>query len=106
MNKKIMERIITFRNERNWGQFHTGENLSKSLVIETAELLELFQWGADVKNITRLKEELADVLIYAMLIAEKYDFDIEEIILEKLEKNARKYPVEKAYNSSKKYNEY
>ncbi|MCK9536747.1 MAG: nucleotide pyrophosphohydrolase [Bacilli bacterium] len=105
MNEKVMEKIIEFRNRRNWEQFHTGDNLSKSLVIEASELLELFQWGHEAKDVEKLKEELADVLIYALLIAEKYDLNIDEIILDKIKKNEKKYPVEKAYGSSKKYNE-
>ncbi|MGB4537818.1 MAG: nucleotide pyrophosphohydrolase, partial [Bacilli bacterium] len=63
MNKKVMEKILDFRNERDWEQYHSGENLAKSLIIEAAELLELYQWGNEVENIERLKEELADVMI-------------------------------------------
>ena len=106
MNKLIMERVIKFRDERDWEKFHTGENLTKSLCIEAAELLELFQWNHEVENIDRLKEELADVLIYALLLIDKYQLDLEKIILEKIEKNKEKYPIKKAFGSSKKYNEF
>ncbi len=105
MNKKVMEKILEFRNERDWEQYHSGENLAKSLIIEAAELLELYQWGNEVENIERLKEELADVMIYALLLANRYKLDVEDIILKKIKKNAEKYPVKKAYGSAKKYNE-
>ncbi|HOA79110.1 MAG: nucleotide pyrophosphohydrolase [Bacilli bacterium] len=105
MNKKVMEKILDFRNERDWEQYHSGENLAKSLIIEAAELLELYQWGNEVENIERLKEELADVMIYALLLANRYKLDVEDIILKKIKKNAEKYPVKKAYGSAKKYNE-
>ncbi len=100
-----MEKILDFRNERDWEQYHSGENLAKSLIIEAAELLELYQWGNEVENIERLKEELADVMIYALLLANRYKLDVEDIILKKIKKNAEKYPVKKAYGSAKKYNE-
>ena len=105
MNKKVMEKKLDFRNERDWEQYHSGENLAKSLIIEAAELLELYQWGNEVENIERLKEELADVMIYALLLANRYKLDVEDIILKKIKKNAEKYPVKKAYGSAKKYNE-
>ena len=101
MNKKVMEKILDFRNERDWEQYHSGENLAKSLIIEAAELLELYQWGNEVENIERLKEELADVMIYALLLANRYKLDVEDIILKKIKKNAEKYPVKKAYGSAK-----
>lgn len=105
MDKEILKKIIEFRDNRNWSKFHSGENLSKALIIEAAELLELFQWKHEVENVEKLKEELADVLIYACLIADKYNLDIDEIILEKIKKNSEKYPISKSYGSSKKYNE-
>lgn len=105
MKKRIEERIRKFTTDRNWDQFHTGENLAKSLVLEAAELLELYQWECEVKDIERLKEELADVLIYSIMIADKYDLDIEDIIMKKMDKNEKKYPVEKSYGKSDKYNE-
>ncbi|HHU56185.1 MAG TPA: nucleotide pyrophosphohydrolase [Acholeplasmataceae bacterium] len=106
MNKKIIEKIIKFRDDRNWKQYHSGENLAKALSIEAAELLELYQWKHEVDNLEALKEELADVLIYGILLADTYNFDIEEIIEDKLKKNNEKYPVEKSYGNAKKYNEF
>jgi len=105
MNKATIKKILDFRNSRDWKQFHTGENLAKSIAIEAAELLEEFQWQPKEKNIDNLRKELADVFIYCILMADTYDFDIEKIILEKLEENELKYPVEKSKGSSKKYNE-
>lgn len=103
MNKKIIDKIKEFRDKRNWKQFHTGEHLAKALIIEAAELLECFQWEHEAEDIEPLKEELADVFMYAILLADHYDFDIEEIILNKLEKNKKKYPVNKAYGKNDKY---
>lgn len=105
MNKDIIKQINNFTKERNWDQFHSGENLAKSLIIEASELLELFQWSSEVKNIDDLKDELADVLIYALQLAIKYDLDVDEIIYNKIEKNAKKYPIAKAKGNAKKYNE-
>lgn len=93
MNKEIIKKIIEFRNERSWEQFHKGEHLAKALIIEAAELLECFQWENEAKDLEALKEELADVFIYGILLAEAYSFNIEEIILSKLKKNAIKYPL-------------
>ena len=101
-----MEKIIAFRNKRDWEQFHTGENLAKSISIEAAELLELYQWQHEAEDMTHLKEELADVLIYALLMVDRYQFNFEDIILEKLAKNAEKYPVKNAYGNHKKYNQF
>jgi len=105
MNKETIRKIIDFRNSRDWKQFHTGENLAKSIAIEAAELLEEFQWQNTERNLDNLKKELADILIYCILMADAYALDIEKIILEKLEENELKYPVEKSKGSSKKYNE-
>lgn len=104
MNQKIIKLINDFVEERNWEQFHTGNNLAKSLVLEASELLELYQWTDEVESIERLAEELADVFVYCVQIAEKYNFNIEEIIINKMKKNAEKYPVALAKDSSKKYN--
>lgn len=93
MNKKIRKKIIEFRDKRDWEKHHQGEHLAKALIIEAAELLECFQWENEAKDLEHLKEELADVLIYAILIADRYDFDIEEIILNKIKKNGLKYPL-------------
>ena len=101
---EIIKKIIAFRDERNWKQFHTPENLAKSISIEAAELLEHFQWDNKFSK-HEVCEELADVLIYSILMAESLDADIYEIINTKLDKNATKYPVEKAKGNSKKYTE-
>lgn len=104
--KEIMEQIIQFTEERDWDQFHNGKDLALALSIEASELNEAFLWKKPEEvNIEKIKEELADVLNYAFLIAHKYDLDIKEIILTKLKKNSEKYPVSKAKGSAKKYNE-
>jgi len=105
MNNQIIRKILEFRNERDWKQFHTGDNLAKSISIEAAELLEEFQWNSHERNLENLKKELADILIYCILMADTYNLDIEQIILDKLAENEIKYPVEMSKGSSKKYNE-
>ncbi|WP_073406905.1 nucleotide pyrophosphohydrolase [Mucilaginibacter sp. OK098] len=103
--KKIQEQLKNFRDERDWAQFHNGKDLALALSIEAAELNELFLWkNADDANVEKIKDELADVLGYALLIAEKYNLDINEIVKNKIAKNAEKYPIEKAKGSAKKYN--
>ena len=101
-NKELLAALRQFVAERNWQQFHTPENLAKSISIESAELLELFQWG-EPANPEEIQNELADVLTYCILLADKYDLDIEKIVLEKLEKTKAKYPIEKSFGSSEKY---
>jgi NTP pyrophosphatase (non-canonical NTP hydrolase) len=88
--------------ERDWQQFHTPENLAKSISIEAAELLEFFQWSEPL-DLSEVSDELADVITYCLLLADKYDLDVEKIVLEKLEKTKAKYPVEKSFGSSEKY---
>jgi NTP pyrophosphatase (non-canonical NTP hydrolase) len=100
--KELIEKVIKFRDERNWKQFHTPENLSKSIVLEAAELLENFQWNNDY-NLENVKEELADIFIYSILLAEKLAVDLVKIAHEKVEKNKINYPIEESYGSSKKY---
>jgi NTP pyrophosphatase (non-canonical NTP hydrolase) len=106
MNDKLIKRILKFRDDRDWKQFHTPENLAKSILVEAGELLEEFQWQAKEKDINNLKKELADVLIYCFLLAEHYQLDIDEIIQEKINENETKYPVKLVKGKSKKYNEY
>lgn len=106
MDKKLYDRIIKFRDDRDWAQFHTGENLAKSICIEASELLEVFQWTDKEKSLEKVKEELADVLLYATLMADHYHLNIEEIMLEKLKRNEEKYPADIVKGSAKKYNEY
>ncbi len=107
--KKLEDKIAAFRDERNWKQFHTPKDLAISISLEAAELLEIFQWsGTDLEvseKRDKIREELADVMMYCFLMANVTGLDIEEIITEKLEANARKYPAEKAYGSAKKYTE-
>lgn len=100
----IKKEILNFRNKRNWKQFHTPENLAKSISIEAAELLENFQWNSTEYDIENIKDELADITTYVILFADCFDFNLEEIVLEKLKKNEEKYPVSKAYGKSTKYN--
>ena len=104
--EELTREIVKFRDERDWEQFHNPKDLSLALSIEAAELNQLFLWKKpeDV-NIDKVKEELADVLNYALLLANKYKLDVSEIVLDKIQKNAQKYPVEKAKGSAKKYNE-
>jgi|BioPla2DNA2_1021312.scaffolds.fasta_scaffold73271_1 NTP pyrophosphatase (non-canonical NTP hydrolase) len=84
--------ILEFRDERNWNIYHTPSNLAKSISIEAAELLELYQWSDEATIIERVKEELADVLIYSITLAERLGLNINSIILEKIRKNGIKYP--------------
>lgn len=90
--KKITKYLIKFRDDRNWGRFHTEAELARALTIEATELNRLYQWGM-AANAERLKEEVADVMIYALYLCEKRGIDPEQAILEKIEKNAIKYPV-------------
>ena len=106
MDKALYDRLMKFRDDRDWSQFHTGENLAKSICIEAAELLEVYQWDHTEKSLDKVKEELADVFLYATLMADHYHLNIDEIMLEKLKRNEEKYPVNMVKGSSKKYNEY
>ena len=102
----ILEELRLFNQERDWDQFHNGKDLAIGLSVEASELLEAFLWKApEDANPVKIREELDDVLNYAFQMADKYDLDIKEIMLEKIRKNAEKYPVEKAKGSAKKYNE-
>ena len=102
----LTEAIRAFNQERDWDQFHNGKDLAIALSVEAGELLEAFLWKSpeDVRH-DKLKEELADVFIYAIQMADKYGFDITEIVSDKLRKNAEKYPIEKAKGLAAKYNE-
>ena len=107
MRQETIDRIRKFTDDRDWNQFHAAANLAKSIVIEAAELLEVFQWsGADVLNEgkqEKIKEELADVVNYCVLLADACGLDLDEIVREKIRVNAEKYPVEKAKGKSAKY---
>lgn len=99
----LTKKIIKFNEERDWDQFHSPENLAKSISIEAGELLECFQWNNDF-DINEVKEELADVLNYCLLLADKLKLDPKKIVLDKMKKNAQKYPIEKSKGKSIKYN--
>ena len=102
----ITESLLKFRNERDWEQFHNPKDLALAINVEAGELLELYLWkNAEEVNTDKIKEELADVFAYAFLLANKYQFDVKNIILDKIQKNAQKYPIEKAKGTAKKYNE-
>lgn len=104
--EELREAIVQFTQERDWDQFHNGKDLALALSIEAAELNEAFLWkDASKVNVEKVKEELADIFNYAILIADKYDLDVKQIVLDKIKRNAEKYPVEKAYGSAKKYDE-
>lgn len=104
--QEIMEKIVRFTEDRDWDQFHNGKDLALALSIEAAELNELYLWKKPEEvNVGKVKEELADILNYAFLIADKYKLDIKEIILDKLERNALKYPIDKSRGNARKYNE-
>ena len=104
--KELIKEIRQFTEDRDWDQFHNCKDLAMALSIEAAELNEAFLWkdAKDVK-IEKVKEELADIFNYAFLIADKYQLDVKEIVMEKLAKNTAKYPVEKAKGKSDKYTE-
>jgi NTP pyrophosphatase (non-canonical NTP hydrolase) len=107
--EEIITKLIEFRNERDWEQFHDAKNLALALMLEAAELNELFLWKKedeiDSIDIDRIKEELADVLTYSFFLAHKYNLDIFQIVEEKMIKNGQKYPREKARGTAKKYTE-
>jgi dCTP diphosphatase len=112
--KELQEKVIEFRDARDWAQYHNPKDLAISISLEAAELLEIFQWkdAQEVEAIEndqearrRVQEELGDVLIYALNMCHAFGFDPADVILKKLEMNERKYPVEKAKGSAKKYNE-
>jgi|SRR5690606_4396690 NTP pyrophosphatase (non-canonical NTP hydrolase) len=104
--KELIQKVIEFRDARDWEQFHNSKDLAIALNLEASELLELFLWkdneGADVE---KLKHELADVITYALMLAHKHNLDVKTIVEEKLEISGKKYPVEKAKGTAKKYNE-
>ena len=101
---KALEAIREFNRAMDWEQFHTAENLAKSISIEAAELLECFQWDNNYDP-EATAEELADVYSYVLMMADELDVDLEEITLKKLEKNKAKYPVEEFKGSSATYNQ-
>ena len=104
LDDAVAQKLRAFSDERDWDQFHTPENLAKSISIEAAELLECFQWSSD-GDPQAGKEELADVLTYCYFLAMKIGLEPDQIVLEKLAVTAQKYPVEKSRGSSMKYDQ-
>ena len=105
MREETINRIRKFTEDRDWDQFHSPANLAKSISIEANELLECFQWSDTDYDITHVKEELADVLVYCRDMLDKLGLDEDEIINMKMTQNEQKYPVEKARGSAAKYDE-
>ena len=104
MNKRTIQRINHFSVDRDWDQFHSPENLAKSISIEANELLECFQWDGRNFNIEDVKDELADVLVYCYNMLNKLNLDADTIVNAKLDKNEVKYPINKSKGNAKKYN--
>ena len=109
MKQETVDMILKFRDDRNWKQFHNPKDLAISISLEAAELLEVFQWsGADLEcrdKLDKIKEERADVVNYAVLMADACGLDLDEIVREKVRRNEEKYPVEKAFGNKAKYTE-
>ncbi len=109
LSPNTIEKILQFRDGRNWKQFHNPKDMAISINLEASELLEIFQWSGEDTQCTgkygKIREELADVLIYCILMADICNLDIDKIINEKLVCNEKKYPVEKAYGNNLKYND-
>jgi NTP pyrophosphatase (non-canonical NTP hydrolase) len=101
--KELLDKLIKFRDERNWKQFHTPENLAKSISIEANELLENYQWGSENADMENIKEEVADVFGYILLLCEELEIDLIKETNRKIDKNTEKYPIDKAYGRSDKY---
>lgn len=109
----LEKEIIKFRDERDWKQFHNARTLAASIVIESAELLELFQWAKDEeieeiveRKLDKIKDEIADIYAYLVILAHDLGINLQDAVREKMKKNARKYPVDKAKGTSKKYTEF
>ena len=110
LRDETIKRVLKFRDDRNWRQFHTPKDLAISMNLEAAELLEIFQWSGsnvdcDEQQLEKLRDELADVLSYCILMADVCSLDLDEIMNAKVTKNEAKYPVEKARGNAAKYTE-
>ncbi len=103
MKQTTIKRIRKFTEDRDWDQFHTPANLAKSIAIESAELLECFQWSDSEYDLDHVKEELADVMVYCRNLLDKLGLDEDEIVNAKMAKNEAKYPVAKARGNASKY---
>ena len=105
----LTSELVKFRDARNWHQFHNTKDLAIAISIEAAELNELFLWKtteeSELVDKNKLKEELADILAFTLLLADKHNFDVKQIVLDKIRKNNEKYPVDKSKGNAKKYNE-
>ncbi|OIP98564.1 MAG: nucleotide pyrophosphohydrolase [Zetaproteobacteria bacterium CG2_30_46_52] len=103
---EIIKKLKEFRDDRDWEQFHNSKDLAIALSIESGELLEAFLWKKpEEADVEKVKEELADVIAYALLLAENYELDVRQIVLDKIALNEKKYPVSKSKGSAKKYTE-
>lgn len=106
MKQETINKILKFRDSRNWKQYHSGKDLSISISLEASELLEVFQWSKEdvdrINKLSEIKEELADILIYSVMLADYYNLNIDEIVDEKLVKNLKKYPEGKEINLKEK----
>ena len=109
ISKETVKIVTDFRDERSWSQFHNPKDLAISINLEASELLEIFQWSGDdlvcEDKLDKIKEELADVLCYSILMSDRLGLDMDEIICDKMKRNGEKYPVEAAYGSKEKYTE-
>ena len=105
MKQETIDRIRKFSADRNWNQFHTPANLAKSIAIEAGELLECYQW-TDEADLEHVKQELADVIVCCRNMLDALSLDEDEIVNAKMDQNERKYPVDKAYGSNRKYTEF
>ena len=109
MKQETIDMVLKFRDDRNWRQFHNPKDLAISVSLEASELLEIFQWSADdlvcAEKTEKIKEELADVVNYCILMADACGLDLDEIVQAKVKRNSEKYPVELAYGSKEKYTE-
>ena len=104
--EEITQSLLKFRDERDWEKFHNAKDLALAINVEAGELLELFLWkSANEANLEKIREELADIFAYSFMLAEKYNFDVKEIVLEKIKENTKKYPIDKSKGVSTKYNE-
>lgn len=109
VSEETVKEVLKFRDDRDWKQFHDPKDLAISISLEASELLEIFQWSRDdvycLDKIDKIKEELADVVNYCILMADACNLDLDKIITDKIKLNAAKYPVDKAKGTSTKYNE-
>jgi NTP pyrophosphatase (non-canonical NTP hydrolase) len=105
-SEEIIQALLKFRDERDWEQFHNPKDLALAISVEVGELLELFLWkNPEEADNEKVKDEIADIFAFTFLLANKYKFNVKEIVLEKIKKNGEKYPISKAKGKATKYNE-